>query len=89
MAIATIANLSYWYPGSAEPALRQVSTVLQEGFTVVTGRSGGGKSTLLRVLNGLVPHFHGGRIAGGAEVLGFNVIETPTRKLARSVGFVF
>ncbi len=89
MAIATIANLSYWYPGSAEPALRQVSTVLQDGFTLVTGQSGGGKSTLLRVLNGLVPHFHGGRIAGGAQVLGFNVIETPTRKLARSVGFVF
>ncbi len=89
MAIGTIANLSYWYPGSAEPALRQVWTELQDGFTVVTGPSGGGKSTLLRVLNGLVPHFHGGRIAGAAQVLGFDAIETPTRKLARSVGFVF
>ena len=89
MAIGTIANLNYWYPGSAEPALRDVWTVLQDGLTVVAGPSGGGKSTLLRVLNGLVPHFHGGRIAGRAQVLGFNVIETPTRKLARSVGFVF
>lgn len=89
MAIGTIANLNYWYPGSAEPALRDVRAVLQDGFTVVAGPSGGGKSTLLRVLNGLVPHFHGGRIAGRAQVLGFNVIETPTRDLARSVGFVF
>lgn len=89
MAIGTIANLTYWYPGSAEPALRDVWTVLQDGFTVVAGPSGGGKSTLLRVLNGLVPHFHGGRIAGHAQVLGLSVIETPTRDLARSVGFVF
>src|SRR5205807_9082127 len=51
--------------------------------------SGGGKSTLLRVLNGLVPHFHGGRIAGFAQVDGCDVRTTPTRRLARSVGFVF
>lgn len=89
MAIGTIANLNYWYPGAAEPALHVVWTELQDGLTVVAGPSGGGKSTLLRVLNGLVPHFHGGRIAGRAQVLGFNVIETPTRNLARSVGFVF
>ncbi|MHB8612195.1 MAG: ABC transporter ATP-binding protein [Candidatus Dormibacteraceae bacterium] len=62
---------------------------IEDGLTVVSGPSGGGKSTLLRVLNGLVPHFHGGRIAGAAEVGGHDVIGTPTRVLARTVGFVF
>jgi energy-coupling factor transporter ATP-binding protein EcfA2 len=89
MAIATVANLTYWYPGTAEPALRDIRTALQDGLTVVAGPSGGGKSTLLRLLNGLIPHFHGGRISGRAQVLGFKVIETPTRNLARHVGFVF
>jgi len=89
MAIGSLANLTYWYPGSREPALSDVSTLLDDGLTVIAGPSGGGKSTLLRVLNGLVPHFHGGRIAGGARVLGLDVIRTPTRDLARSVGFVF
>ena len=89
MAIAHLSHLSYWYPGALEPALKDVSLQIEEGLTVVVGPSGGGKSTLLRVLNGLVPHFHGGRIAGSAEVEGFDVIETPTRRLARTVGFVF
>lgn len=89
MAVARLSRLSYWYPAAAGAALREVSLALEGGLTVVAGSSGGGKSTLLRVLNGLVPHFHGGRIAGTAEVAGMNIIETPTRRLARTVGFVF
>ena len=89
MALARLSHLSYWYPGAGEAALLDVSLQIDEGLTVVAGPSGGGKSTLLRVLNGLVPHFHGGRIAGSAEVAGHDVITTPTRRLARTVGFVF
>jgi energy-coupling factor transport system ATP-binding protein len=89
MAIARLTHLSYWYPGAVEPALSDVNLEVGGGLTVVAGPSGGGKSTLLRVLNGLVPHFHGGRIAGAAQVAGHDVIETPTRRLARTVGFVF
>lgn len=89
MATARLTHLTYWYPGAATPALYDVSLVIGEGVTLVAGPSGGGKSTLLRVLNGLVPHFHGGRIAGSAEVAGLDIIATPTRLLARTVGFVF
>jgi energy-coupling factor transport system ATP-binding protein len=89
VAIAHLSHLSYWYPGGEEPAIRDASLVIDEGLTVIAGPSGGGKSTLLRVLNGLVPHFHGGRIAGTAEVDGRDIIKTPTRRLARTVGFVF
>jgi energy-coupling factor transport system ATP-binding protein len=89
MAIAHLSHLSYWYPGASAAALADVTMQIDEGLTVVAGPSGGGKSTLLRVLNGLVPHFHGGRIAGTAAVEGFDIIETPTRRLARTVGFVF
>ena len=89
MALARLSHLSYWYPGAGQAALRDVNLQIEEGLTVVAGPSGGGKSTLLRVLNGLVPHFHGGRIAGAAEVESHDVIKTPTRRLARTVGFVF
>ena len=89
MAIAGLTHLTYWYPGGARPALSDVCLQVEEGLTVVAGPSGGGKSTLLRIFNGLVPHFHGGRIAGVAEVMGLDVIAVPTRRMARNVGFVF
>jgi energy-coupling factor transport system ATP-binding protein len=89
LAVAQLTHLTYNYPGADEPALRDVCLEIKEGLTVVTGPSGGGKSTLLRVFNGLVPHFHGGRISGSASVGGLDIIATNTRDLARNVGFVF
>ncbi|MGH9121600.1 MAG: ATP-binding cassette domain-containing protein, partial [Acidimicrobiales bacterium] len=92
-AVASMEGLWYWYPewsgaGSA-PALRDVDVEISPGLTVLAGDSAAGKSTLLRVLNGLVPHFHGGRFAGRARTAGLDVASTTTRRLARHVGFVF
>jgi len=89
VAVASLSRLGYSYPGAPEPALDGVDLVLEPGLTVLAGPSGAGKSTLLRVFNGLVPHFHGGRLWGSARVAGLAVAQTPTRELARQVGFVF
>ena len=87
--LVDIAGLHYRYPASEFDALDGVDLWLDGGITVVAGASGGGKSTLLRLFNGLVPHMHGGRIGGRAVVNGLDVLRTPTRRLATSVGFVF
>ena len=89
LAVAKLTRLTYRYPGAEEAALRDVCLEVEEGLTVVAGPSGGGKSTLLRVFNGLVPHFYGGVISGSASVGGLDIIATHTRQLARNVGFVF
>ena len=89
MAYAALDRFTYWYPRAPAPALRDVTFSIEGGLNVVAGPSGGGKSTLLRVFNGLVPQFHGGQVSGRAEVSGRSIVDTPTRRLARDVGFVF
>jgi ABC-type multidrug transport system fused ATPase/permease subunit len=53
-------NVSYTYPGSMEPALREFSLMVQRGESVgFVGSSGAGKSTLVDVILGLLPASEG------------------------------
>jgi energy-coupling factor transporter ATP-binding protein EcfA2 len=87
--IVLIDGLTYRYPGAAMPSLRSIDLEIGPGLTLVIGGSGGGKSTLLRLLDGLVPQFHGGRISGSATVAGLDPLRTPIPRLAQRVGLVF
>jgi energy-coupling factor transport system ATP-binding protein len=87
--LVDVAALRYSYPEMTGAALDGIDLALDGGMCLAAGPSGGGKSTLLRLLNGLVPHLHGGRISGRAAVDGHDVLRTPARRLATSVGFVF
>ena len=87
--IVRIDGLTYRYPGAAMPSLRSIDLEIGPGLTLVIGGSGGGKSTLLRLLDGLVPQFHGGRISGSATVAGLDPLRTPIPRLAQRVGLVF
>ena len=67
-------RVSYRYPGARVPALTEISLELAQGeFAVLAGASASGKSTLLRIASGLVPHFHGGTFAGRAEICGMEL----------------
>jgi energy-coupling factor transport system ATP-binding protein len=87
--VAALAGFRYWYPNARVPSIDRVDLEIDGGITLLAGPSGSGKSSLLRVFNGLVPHFHGGTVQGTATVCGHEVITTPTRVLATKVGFVF
>ena len=88
--IVSIQGLTYWYPESDAPALRDLNWEISPGeFVTVTGPSGSGKSTLLRCLNGLTPHFSGGVFDGMVTVAGYDTRQYNPRALARLTGFVF
>lgn len=88
--VVQVDAVTYAYPESASPVLQDLSFALAAAsFTLVVGRSGSGKSTMLRLLNGLVPHFSGGRFSGNVHVGGRNTRQHGPRELASTVGFVF
>ena len=83
-------HLTYTYPNASRPALADVTLHTAAGaFVLVVGPSGVGKSTLLRCLNGLVPHFTGGTLSGRVDVAGHDPVAEGPQVLSHVVGFVF
>lgn len=90
MPLFKVENLTYYYPGSEKAALRDINLEIEEGdFILVVSGSGSGKSSLARVLAGLIPDFYGGRIGGKVIFKGKDIKKMDRRKLAREVGMVF
>jgi energy-coupling factor transport system ATP-binding protein len=82
-------HVSVQYPEAAADVLRDVTLHIPEGeLCLVVGRTGTGKSTLLGVINGLVPHFTGGTLSGRVLVAGRDTRTHKPRDLADVVGVV-
>ena len=65
----TFSNVSLIYPQSTKTILEDLSFQIEEGeMVLVMGETGSGKSSLLRLINGLVPHHTGGILAGDIAV---------------------
>ncbi len=70
-------------------ALHDVTLTLAAGeFALLAGCSASGKSSLLRAACGLIPHFHGGEIAGSVGVAGIDALAAGPGELAAAVGYV-
>ncbi|WP_206742964.1 ABC transporter ATP-binding protein [Streptomyces natalensis] len=78
------------YAARGEPSLRDFSFEVSEGECVLlTGGSGCGKSTVIRLLNGLVPHVYEAEVSGSVSVLGHTPAERPLQETGRTVSTVF
>lgn len=86
----SLSSVNFSYNGSDMPALKDIDLRIGRGeFVLITGESGSGKSSLCRVINGLIPHFHGGVISGHVEVAGLNPLQSSPGLMAKRVGTVF
>lgn len=90
MSIIRIENLSYTYPGADAPTLDHINLEIEQGdFLAIVGNNGCGKSTLCKVLNGLIPHFINGSFSGKALIDGTSTLEADVGVLAKKVGYVY
>ncbi|WP_425059498.1 Vitamin B12 import ATP-binding protein BtuD [Sporomusa carbonis] len=88
MAVVEFDRFSYAYPGSGL-ALDDITLDIPKGsFTVITGPSGAGKTTLALAIAGVVPHYFGGRQGGSVRVGGVNSSQSSMGEIASQVGTV-
>lgn len=60
-----IKNVTYRYSEKSIPALRDVTLHIERGQCVLlAGLSGCGKTSITRLINGLIPSFYEGKIEG-------------------------
>lgn len=83
-------HVTFAYRGSDAPALKDFCLKVDSGECVVLcGKSGCGKSTALRLVNGMIPNFHDGSLSGSVSVAGRDPFECEMWELAGTVGTVF
>jgi len=84
-------NVSFTYEsGEAENSLKNINLTIQDGETILLcGESGCGKTTLTRLINGLIPHYYEGKMTGEVLLDGRKVNEYPLYQIAQRVGSVF
>lgn len=83
-------HVTYTYEGREHPSLRDCSFTVEPGeLILLTGESGCGKTTIIKLINGLLQHNGGGTLKGMVTVNGQEVSQVPLWELAQTVGSVF
>ena len=70
--------------------IQDIDLTIEDGQVIVLcGESGCGKTTLTRLINGLIPHYYEGKMSGETWVNGVKVSEQSLYDTAKIVGSVF
>lgn len=86
----SLKNVSFSYDGQENNGLHNVSLEIPKGQCVLLcGGSGCGKTTITRLINGLIPHFFSGELSGEISVCGLDVTKTDIADISDYVGSVF
>ena len=83
-------TFSYGEENESASGVQDINLNIEDGqFIVLCGESGCGKTTITRLINGLIPHYYEGKMNGEVWVNGAKVSEQPIYDTAKTVGSVF
>lgn len=86
--VISVENFYFAYKKSGL-VLRNINFEVKKGsFTVLTGPSGAGKTTLCKAMTGIVPYYMGGRYSGDVKVHGESTKGKRVSDIAMRVGFI-
>ena len=71
--------------GASKDILRDISLTIHERFVAITGPNGGGKSTLAKVIAGILTPTQGRILLDGEDITGLDV----TQRARRGISFAF
>jgi energy-coupling factor transport system ATP-binding protein len=86
-----LSNVYFQYEnGIQDSGLADITLSVKKGEVVLLcGESGCGKTTLTRLINGLIPHYYSGNLSGEILIKGKDVSEMPLHEIAKHAGSVF
>ena len=83
-------QISFSYPDEMNGSLENIELSVKKGeFILLCGRSGCGKTTITRLINGLIPNFFTGELKGTARIGKRKISEMPMYEISSCVGSVF
>lgn len=85
-----IEKVNFSYESQSQGCLSDLSLIIPTGqCLLLTGNSGCGKTTITRLINGLIPDFYEGRFSGSVRIDGKEIADWQKDDLAAKVGSVF
>lgn len=83
-------NVSFKYAGASSCSAENIDLEIKNGeFIVLAGRSGCGKTTVTRIINGLAGNFYEGSVTGCVSINGTDNKTQSLADIGRKVGSVF
>ena len=82
-------DVSFKYDGAEETVFENINLIVEYGETVLlSGVSGEGKSTLLSIINGVIPFVNSGKFSGSVEIDGKDVTKQKISERSKLIGTV-